>query len=147
MYVYLLLLRCIYQYGCTCTVVSSSIATHPIDTTAAAPYSAVFTCSIYGYGYQNITWHREANKLPYNHQIKEISSPRIITTTLIIPNVTEQDVGKYYCQVWANNMRAQSDRANLYYAGNVLFYENCNIDVKLNLLDYGMPKDSQLGVV
>ena len=34
--------------------------------------------------------------------------------------MTEQDVGKYYCQVWANNMRTQSDRANLHYAGNVL---------------------------
>ena len=111
-----------------CTAVSSSIVTHPVDTTAAAPYSAVFTCSIYGYGYQNITWHREANKLPYKHQIKEISSLRIITTTLIIPNVTEQDVGKYYCQVWANNMRTQSDRATIYYAGNVLLYYGNDID-------------------
>ena len=78
----------------------------------------MFACSIYGYGYQNITWHRESNKLPYKHQIKEKLSPRIITSTLIIPNVTEQDVGGYYCQVWANNIRTQSDRANLYYAGN-----------------------------
>ena len=77
----------------------------------------MFTSSIYGYGYQNVTWHREDSKLPHNHQIKEISLPRIIRTTLIIPNVTEQDVGKYYCQVWANNMRTQSDRANLHYVG------------------------------
>ena len=100
--------------------VSSTIVTHPADTSAAAPYSAVFTCSIYGYGYQNITWHRESAKLPYNHQINEVSSSRLITSTLTIPNVTEQDVGKYYCQLWANNMRTQSDQANLYYAGIVL---------------------------
>ena len=81
----------------------------------------MFTCSIYGYGYQNITWHREANKLPHDHQIKGTSSPRIITTTLIIPNVTEQDVGKYYCQVWTDNMRTQSDRASLYFAGNKFY--------------------------
>ena len=110
------------KFAQSCTVVSSSIVsssivTHPIDTTAAAPYSAVFTCSIYGYGYENITWHKEANSLPHDHQIKEISSSRIITTTLIIPNVTEQDVGKYYCQVWVDNMRTQSDRASLYFAG------------------------------
>ena len=111
-----------YIYLCMCTAVSTNVVTHPVDATAAAPYSVVFTCSIYGYGYQNITWHREANKLPHNHQIKEISSPRIITTTLIIPNVTEQDVGKYYCQIWANNMRTQTDRANLHYAGNILYY-------------------------
>ena len=97
--------------------VSSNIVTQPADTTVAAPYSAVFTCSIYGYGYQNITWHRESAKLPYNHQINEASSPTIITSSLTIPNVTEQDIGEYYCQMWANNIRTQSDRANLYYAG------------------------------
>ena len=103
------------------TVVSSTIVTHPADASAAAPYSAELTCSINGYGYQNITWHRESARLPYNHQINEVLSSRLITSTLTIPNVTEQDVGKYYCQVWANNMRTQSDRANLYYAGIVLY--------------------------
>ena len=80
----------------------------------------MFTCSINGYGYQNITWHRESAELPYNHQINEVSSSRLITSTLTIPNVTKQDAGKYYCQVWANDMRVQSGRANLYYAGIVL---------------------------
>ena len=106
-----------------CIVSSSTVDTHPVDVTAAAPYSAVFTCSIYGYGYQNVTWHREANKLPQNHQIIEKPTPRIITTTLTIPNVTEQDAGKYYCQVWANNIRTQSDRANLYYAGKYVLLD------------------------
>ena len=105
---------------------SSTIVSNPVDTSAAAPYSAVFTCSLYGYGYQNITWHRESAKLPYNHQINEASSSRLITSTLTIPNVTEQDVGKYYCQVWANDMRAQSHRANLYHAGNVLLISRGN---------------------
>ena len=78
----------------------------------------MFTCSVYGYGYQNVTWHRESNELPYKHQIKEISSLRIITSTLIVPNVTEEDAGKYYCQARANNIRIQSNQANLYYSGN-----------------------------
>ena len=112
--------------------VSSSIVTHPTDTSAAAPYSAAFICSIYGYGYQNVTWHRESSKLPYDHQIREIPSPRIITTILTISNVTEQDAGKYYCQVWANNMRAQSDRANLYYAGNIDIFHYMHYIDKVN---------------
>ena len=97
----------------------------------------MFICSIYGYGYQNITWHRESAKLPYNHQINEGSSSTIITSTLTILNVIEQDVGKYYCQVWANNMRAQSERANLYYAGIVLdrFLARCDDYIELKLIN------------
>ena len=49
--------------------------------------------------------------------IERTSSPTIVTSTLIIANVTEEDVGKYYCQVWANNIGSQSERAHLYYSG------------------------------
>ena len=96
---------------------SSTIVTHPVNTTAAAPFGGVFSCSAYGYGYQRVTWHRASGKLPYKHVIKETSSSRIITSTLIIPNITEQDVGKYYCQVWTSNLGTQSDQANLLYSG------------------------------
>ena len=97
---------------------SSTFVTHPTDTSAAAPFSAVFTCSAYGYGHQHIRWHKEHGKLPHRHTIEHTSSSTIVISTLIIANVTEQDVGKYYCQVWANNIGSQSERANLYYSGN-----------------------------
>ena len=101
-----------------CFVASSStLTTHPVDTSAAAPFSGVFTCSAYGYGYQRIIWHKASGILPYKHEIKEVSSSRIITSTLTIPNVTEEDVGKYYCQVWTSNLGTQSDPANLFYSG------------------------------
>jgi len=86
----------IYVY---CVVPPSKIVTQPTDTSAAAPFSGVFTCSVFGYGYQNITWHKTPGILPHKHKTKEITSHEVITSTLIIPNVTEKDVGKYYCQV------------------------------------------------
>ena len=96
---------------------SSTFVTHPADTSAAAPFSGIFTCSAYGYGKQHITWHKTSGKLPHKHMIKQTASPRTVTSTLTIANVTEQDVGKYYCQVWANHIGSQSKRANLHYSG------------------------------
>ena len=46
-----------------------------------------------------------------------MTSDGVTTSTLIIPNVTEEDVGKYYCQVWANNIGVRSKTADLYYSG------------------------------
>ena len=60
--------------------------------------------------------------LPYKHKIKEIMSHGIVTSTLIILNVTEEDVGKYYCQVWANNIGVKSKPATLYLSGTVYSY-------------------------
>ena len=47
----------------------------------------------------------------------EMTSGGVTTSTLIIPNVTKEDVGKYYCQVWANNVGIRSEKADLYYSG------------------------------
>ena len=95
----------------------STIVTQPTDTSAAAPFSGVFTCSVIGYGYQNITWYKKSGTLPPNYQTNKMTSSGVITSTLIIPNVTKEDVGKYYCQVWANNIKVRSKKANLYYSG------------------------------
>ena len=106
--------------GCKHFVIAgsaSTFVTHPIDTSAAAPFSGVFRCSVYGYGHQHITWHKTSGKLPHKHKIKRTASYTIVTSTLIIPNATEQDAGKYYCQVWANHLGTQSEKANLYYPG------------------------------
>ena len=100
-----------------CVVPPSEIVTQPTDASAAAPFSGVFTCSVRGFGYQNITWHKHPGTLPHKHSTTETTSHRIITSTLTIPNVTEEDVGKYYCLVWANNRGVRSKSANLYYSG------------------------------
>ena len=98
----------------------SNIVTQPTDTSAAAPFSGVFTCSVIGNGYQNITWYKQSGTLPPKYQINEMTSGEVTTGTLIIPNVTEDDVGKYYCQIWANNIGVRSETAHLYYSGMYL---------------------------
>ena len=105
------------QFIYFCVVAPSTIVTQPTDTSAAAPFSAVFTCAAEGYGYQNITWHKQSGTLPHKHMISQMTSHGVATGTLIIPNVTEEDVGKYYCRVSANNIYVESKRAELYYSG------------------------------
>ena len=105
------------MYNFSLKVSPSNIVTQPTDTSTAAPFSGVFTCSVIGYGYQNITWYKQSGTLPPKYQSNEMTSGEVTTSTLIIPNVTKQDVGKYYCQVWANNVGVRSKKANLYYSG------------------------------
>ena len=95
----------------------SKIVVHPTNTNAAAPFSAVFTCSVRGFGYQSITWHKQSGSLPYKHKTTEMTSHGIITNTLTIPSVTKEDVGEYYCLVWANNRVVRSKTAHLLYLG------------------------------
>ena len=47
-----------------------------------------------------------------------MTSQGVTTSTLIIPNVTEEDIGKYYCQVWANDIGVKSKPATLYLSGS-----------------------------
>ena len=105
------------MHGNNFVVFPSTIITQPIDTSAAAPFSGVFTCSVEGYGYQNITWYKRSGTLPYKHKSNTMISQGVATGTLIIPNVTEEDVGKYYCQVWANDIGVKSNPATLYLSG------------------------------
>ena len=107
----------LYSYVYILCIASPNIVTQPADTSAAAPFSGVFTCSVSGNGYQNITWYRRSGMLPTKHEVIKTISHGVITGILTIPNVTEADVGKYYCQVWANNIGVRSKTANLYYSG------------------------------
>ena len=100
----------------------STIVTQPTDTSAAAPFSGVFTCSVIGYGYQNITWYKQSGTLPHKYQTNEMTSDGVTTSNLIIPNVTEEDIGKYYCQIWANNIGVRSEAAHLYYSGICIYH-------------------------
>ena len=98
------------------------VITHPIDTSAAAPFGALFNCSVQVYGYLTITWYR-INALPKNASTL-IPSINATTSILTIPNVTNEDVGTYYCEVRAGKMAIRSQPANLILAGNIhpLFY-------------------------
>ena len=112
-----------YWYVHVHVVAPSKIVTQPINTSASAPFGGVFTCSIEGYGYQHITWHKQSDMLPHKHKTSEITSGAIVTSTLLIPNVTQEDTGKYYCQVWAfNNVGVRSEKVDLYYSG---MYSSC----------------------
>ena len=99
----------------THTVPAPDIITDPTDTSAAAPFSAVFTCSAKGCGELNIIWHREPQRT-YSTMIVSVNGT---TSTLTIPNVVSEDVGIYYCVVWAGNKAAQSRIVSLLFAGKV----------------------------
>ena len=96
----------------------SKIVAGPTNTSAAAPFSGVFTCSVISNSHQIITWHKQPGILPHKRRTTETASHGIVTSTLIIPNVTEEDVGKYHCQVWANDIGVKSDEGFLHFAGS-----------------------------
>ena len=98
----------------------SKIIAGPTNTSAAVPFSGVFTCSVISNGHQIITWHKQPGVLPHKHRTTETTSHGIVTSTLIILNVTEEDVGKYHCQVWANKIGIRSGKAVLHYAGSCI---------------------------
>ena len=94
------------------------VVTHPTDTSAAAPFSALFSCSVQAYGYLTVTWYRN-NRDPVPEKAYSTLMPSVDVTTsvLTIPNVTSKDVDAYYCVVEANRKTAQSLAANLILAG------------------------------
>ena len=64
-----------------------------------------------------ITWHRYDYLLPNKAFDILIPSVNETASVLTIPNVTSEDVGTYYCVVWANRKAVQSQSANLFLAG------------------------------
>ena len=112
--------NCIYMFVYILSIVyAPRVVTHPTDTGAAAPFSALFNCSVRVYGYLNITWYRN-NKDPVPSKAYSMVIPSVneITSILTIPNVTSEDVGTYYCEAWANRKATLSLTANLFFAGN-----------------------------
>ena len=95
------------------------IILHPTDTSAAAPFSTVFTCSAKGCGELNVIWHRQTKSLPQRAYSTITASVNGTTSTLTIPNVVSEDVGTYYCVVWASSKAVQSRVASLFLAGRV----------------------------
>ena len=111
------------------------IITHPTDIFAAAPFSAVFTCSASGYGKLSVVWFRkdlvmlEAKPLPSKAIISLESSLKVTISTLVIPNVTTNDVGHYYCIVWGKNKASRSDAGKLLLSGMYSYDHNLAITV------------------
>ena len=66
-----------------------------------------------------ITWYRNNNNNPLPTKALTTLIPSVNETisVLTIPNVTSEDVGTYYCVVWANRRAVQSQSANLFLAG------------------------------
>ena len=102
-----------------CTYVAPQVVTHPNDTSAAAPFSAVFSCSVQAYGYLTVIWYRNKKRDPVPKKAHHtlISSLKTTTSILTIPNVTIEDVGTYYCVVWANRKAVESLAGKLIFAG------------------------------
>jgi len=101
-------------------VPAPEITTHPTDTSSAAPFSGVFTCAASGYGYMNITWYKNRkvyNAITNKSTMHQTSSLNITTSTLVIYDVTEDDMGVYHCLVWASSKASQSRRAKLLFSG------------------------------
>ena len=110
----------IYYVYTLCVVSALRIITQPTDTYAAAPFSALFKFSIQAYGYLTIYWYKNNNNLASKKAyLTLIPSVNETTIILTIPNVTSEDVGTYYCVVWANNMAVISHSANLFLAGKI----------------------------
>lgn len=86
------------------TVDDPSIVKHPTDVYAVAPFSGVFTCSVQGYGHLNVLWYKsialfQVDSRPEKSTVSIRRLPEITITTLVIPNVTDEDAGEYVCVV------------------------------------------------
>ena len=109
------------SYHVFCTVVAPDIINHPSNASAAAPFSVIFTCSAKGRGELDVIWHRQNEPLPQKAYSTMTTSVNETTSTFTIPNVTIEDIGIYYCVVWARNKATQSRMANLHLAGKAHF--------------------------
>ena len=103
---------------CLHYVAFARVVTHPTDTSAAAPFSALFSCTVEAYGYLTVTWYRNNRELVPDKAYSMLMPSVVVTTSILtIPNVNSEDSGTYYCVVQANRKTAQSLAANLILAG------------------------------
>ena len=59
----------------------------------------------------------ESKPLPSKAIVSLDTTLKVITNTLVIPNVTAKDVGSYYCIVWGENKASRSNTAKLLLSG------------------------------
>lgn len=98
---------------------STCIISDPTDVTAGAPFAGVFTCSVSIGKFKRrrrlaIEWIRVNLDLPTKsfHSTKT-TSHGVIISSLVIPNVTSEDIGSYYCSLRVNGIGVQSNKALL----------------------------------
>ena len=101
------------------------IVIQPTNSSAAAPFSAVFTCSAKAYGVLSFEWKRLNSDLPEKSFNVMKLSQNSTTSYLFIPNVTSDDVGEYYCDVWANEKASRSHIARLLFSGVYMYKHVC----------------------
>ena len=84
---------------CALLVPPPQILQQPINTTAALPFGAHFTCVANGYGKITIVWKNTdvSKHIPSKAIVTEERSPESVISTLFIPNVVLADEGGYYC--------------------------------------------------
>ena len=106
-------------------VAAPHVVTHPIDTSAAAPFGALFNCSFQAIGYLTITWYRNnRTAVPAKAYSTLMPSVNVTTSILTIPNVTSKDIGTYFCVAQVDRITVKSLSANLFLSGKIhlLFY-------------------------
>ena len=101
----------------------NTVVTHPNDTYAAAPYSAVFECRIEGYSHLNITWLKNYGRMALPDKCTILNTKYSSTTTksiLVIPNAAKSDGGVYSCVV-TTGWPAISFSATLNYISGIYY--------------------------
>ena len=83
----------------------------------------MFTCSVSGFGELSIEWKKvNSSDIPVKSYHTPLSTEEFTTSTLTIPNVTDDDSGEYYCIGWIGLQASRSKSAMLHYAGKLIHY-------------------------
>ena len=122
-------------YGCTYVlqtlllhaVPAPQIIRQPVNTTAAKPFGAHFTCTANGYGSIRILWKSTTDNgtTLVKATITEERSLESVTSTLFIPDVVLADEGGYYCTAWIERVSASSQTAYLKEIGMYIVTGTC----------------------
>ena len=111
----------LYSYKATnalTVVLAPMIVLQPNNSSAAAPFSAVFICSAIAYGVLSFEWKRSNySDLPPKSFTEMKLSLNGTISYLFIPNVTKDDEDGYRCEAWANNLASRSNIAMLQFSG------------------------------
>ena len=83
----------------------------------------MFSCSVevHDGSVLQVGWKRKNSALPSKSSYSiQLLSSEVTSSKLVIPNVTNEDVGSYYCSVWNSRKGSQSRSAILSFSGLVI---------------------------
>ena len=91
------------------------IIVQPVGITRPVTQNATFVCVSQGYGFVNVRWFRgERNRSPPGRSIvTTMVAPNNITSLLTIPNLRNNDGGRYRCRYINSGGETDSDLARL----------------------------------